>query len=75
MAEDIFSNMNNISIDELGTSLLQKKEKSERAAAKKAKKNERVQQGLALLLMGQSVMKTQLKKLILFQLVVILKNN
>lgn len=62
MAEDIFSNIDNMSIDELGTSLLQKKEKSERAAAKKAKKNERVQQGLALLLMGQSVMKTQLKK-------------
>jgi hypothetical protein len=62
MAEDIFSNMDNMSIDELGTSLLQKREKSQRAAAKKAKKNEKIQQGLALLLMGQGVMKTQFKK-------------
>jgi len=62
MAEDIFSNIDNMSIDELGTSLLQKKEKSERAAAKKAKKNEKIQQALALLLMGQGVMKTQLKQ-------------
>jgi len=62
MAEDIFSNMDNMSIDELGTSLLQKREKSQRAAAKKAKKNERIQQGLALLLMGQGVMKTQYKQ-------------
>lgn len=62
MAEDIFSNMDNMSIDELGTSLLQKREKSQRAAAKKAKKSERIQQGLALLLMGQGVMKTQFKK-------------
>src|SRR5210317_1529082 len=62
MAEDIFSNMDNMSIDELGTSLLQKREKSQRAAVKKAKKNEKIQQGLALLLMGQGVMKTQFKK-------------
>lgn len=62
MAEDIFSNIDNMSIDELGTSLLQKREKSQKAAAKKAKKNERIQQGLALLLMGQGVMKTQYKQ-------------
>ena len=62
MAEDIFGNMSNMSIDELGSSLLQRKAEQEREAAKKAKKNERIQQGLALLLMGQGVMKTQYKK-------------
>jgi len=62
MADDIYGNMSNMNIDELGSSLLQKKEASDKAAAKKAKKNEKVQQGLALLLMGQGVMKGQLKK-------------
>ena len=62
MADDIYGNMSNMSVDELGSSLLQKKAESDKAAAKKAKKNERVQQGLALLLMGQGVMKTQFKK-------------
>jgi len=62
MADDIYGNMSNMSIDELGSSLLQKKAASDRDAAKKAKKNERIQQGLALLLMGQGVMKTQFKK-------------
>jgi len=62
MADDIYGNMSNMSVDELGSSLLQKKAISDRAAAKKAKKNERIQQGLALLLMGQGVMKTQFKK-------------
>ena len=62
MADDIYGNMSNMSVDELGSSLLQKKAASDKAAAKKAKKNERIQQGLALLLMGQGVMKTQFKK-------------
>jgi hypothetical protein len=62
MADDIFGNMSNMSIDELGSSLLQRKAEQEREAAKKAKKNERIQQGLALLLMGQGIMKTQYKK-------------
>ena len=62
MADDIYGNMSNMNIDELGSSLLQKKAESDRAAAKKAKKNERIQQGLALLLMGQGIMKTQFKK-------------
>ena len=62
MADDIYGNMSNMSVDELGSSLLQKKAESDKAAAKKAKKNERIQQGLALLLMGQGVMKTQFKK-------------
>jgi hypothetical protein len=62
MADDIYGNMSNMNIDELGSSLLQKKAESDKAAAKKAKKNERIQQGLALLLMGQGVMKTQFKK-------------
>jgi len=59
MVLDNYSDMN---IDELGSSLLQKKEDRERAQSKKNKKNERVQQGLALLLMGQGVMKSQYKK-------------
>ena len=62
MADDILGNMSNMSIDELGSSLLQRQEEQRKAAAKKAKKNEKVQQGLALLLMGQGIMKTQLKK-------------
>lgn len=62
MADDIFGNMSNMSIDELGSSLLQRKAEREKAAAKKARKNERIQQGLALLLMGQGIMKTQYKK-------------
>jgi hypothetical protein len=62
MADDILGNMSNMSIDELGSSLLQRQEEQRKAAAKKAKKNERIQQGLALLLMGQGVMKTQYKK-------------
>ena len=62
MADDIYSNMSNMSVDELGSSLLQKKDASDRAAAKRAKKNEKIQQGLALLLMGQGVMKNQFKK-------------
>ena len=60
--EDIFENMDDISIDELGSSLLQRKADQERRAAKKARKNERVQKGLALLLMGQGIMKNQLKQ-------------
>lgn len=62
MADDIFGNMSDMSIDELGSSLLQRKAEREKAAAKKARKNERIQQGLALLLMGQGIMKTQYKK-------------
>tara|TARA_S200000501_G_scaffold277284_2_gene261109 strand:+ start:4407 stop:7010 length:2604 start_codon:yes stop_codon:yes gene_type:complete len=62
MAEDIFGNMSNMNIDELGSSLLQRKADRERRAAKKAKKNERIQQGLAVLLMGQGIMKSQLKQ-------------
>ena len=38
MADDIYGNMSNMNIDELGSSLLQKKAESDKAAAKKAKK-------------------------------------
>lgn len=62
MADDILGNMSNMSIDELGSSLLQRQEEQRKAAAKKARKNEKIQQGLALLLMGQGIMKTQYKK-------------
>jgi len=59
MVLDDYSNM---SIDELGSSLLQKKEDDERRAAKKSRKNERIQQALGVLLMGQGIMKNQYKK-------------
>ena len=62
MAEDMYGNMGDMSLDELGSSLLQKKADSDKAAAKRARKNEKVQQALALLLMGQGVMKSQFKK-------------
>jgi len=59
MVLDDYSNM---SIDELGSSLLQKKADDERRAAKKSRKNERVQQALGVLLMGQGLMKNQYTK-------------
>jgi hypothetical protein len=62
MADDILGNISNMNIDELGSSLLQRQEEQRKAAAKRAKKNEKVQQGLALLLMGQGIMKNQYKK-------------
>ena len=59
MVLDDYSNM---SIDELGSSLLQKKADDERRAAKKSRKNERVQKALGVLLMGQGLMKNQYTK-------------
>ena len=38
MADDIFGNMSNMSLDELGSSLLQRKAEREKAAAKKEDK-------------------------------------
>ena len=58
----VIENYSDMSIDELGSSLLQKKEDDARRAAKKSKKNERIQQALGVLLMGQGLMKNQYTK-------------
>ena len=58
----VFENYSDMSIDELGSSLLQKKSEREKQAAKRARKNEKVQQALAVLLMGQGIMKSQYEK-------------
>ena len=58
----VIENYSDMSIDELGSSLLQKKEDDERRAAKRSRKNERIQQALGVLLMGQGIMKNQYKK-------------
>ena len=54
MADDIYGGM---SLESLGSSLLEKKEKKERAAAKAAKKNDNIQKALALMLGAQTVFK------------------
>ena len=53
----VLDNYSDMSIDELGSSLLQKKDEDARKAAKRSKKNERIQQALAVLMLGQGVMK------------------
>ena len=58
----VVENYADMNLDELGSSLLQKKSERERQAAKSARKNERVQKALALLLMGQGIMKSQYAK-------------
>ena len=58
----VLDNYSKMSIDELGSSLLQKKDEDARKAAKRSKKNERIQQALAVLMLGQGVMKKQYKK-------------
>ena len=58
----VLENYADMNLDELGSSLLQKKSERERQAAKRARKNERVQKALALLLMGQGIMKSQYSK-------------
>tara|TARA_X000001382_G_scaffold126231_1_gene112602 strand:- start:630 stop:3041 length:2412 start_codon:yes stop_codon:yes gene_type:complete len=58
----VLDNYSDMSIDELGSSLLQKKDEDARKAAKRSKKNERIQQALAVLMLGQGVMKNQYKK-------------
>jgi len=54
---DIMSNYKNMSIEELGGSLLQRQSDQAAAAAKRAKKQDRVQQALALMLTGQAIFK------------------
>lgn len=58
----VLDNYSDMSIDELGSSLLQKKDEDARRAAKRSKKNERIQQALAVMMLGQGVMKNQYKK-------------
>jgi len=54
---DIMGNYKDMSVAELGSSLLQRKEEREAEAAKAAKKNRRVEQALGLLLAGQTIFK------------------
>ena len=54
---DVMKNYSNMSVSEVGSSLLQQKDTRERQAAKADKKSNRVQQALGLLLAGQSVFK------------------
>ena len=58
----VLDNYSSMSIDELGSSLLQKKDDAAKKAAKRSKKNDRIQQALAVLMLGQGVMKSQYKK-------------
>ena len=59
---DIMKNYKDMSVSEIGTSLLQQKETREKRAAKSSRKNQRVQQALGLLLAGQSIFKGAYKK-------------
>lgn len=54
---DIMSKYKDMSVSELGSSLLQRKEEKDRQAAKSIKKSERMQQALGVLLAGQAVFK------------------
>ena len=65
MAEDIgslISNYGDMSIEELGGSLLQRQADQQAAQAKEDKKGRRFQQAMGLLLAGQAVYKTSVKK-------------
>lgn len=59
---DIMSNYKDMSIEELGGSLLQRQSDLAAAAAKRAKKQDRVQQALALMLTGQAIFKGAYKR-------------
>ena len=59
---DIMSNYQNMSVEELGTSLLGRQEQQRAAAAKSAKKSQKVQQALGVLLAGQAVFKNAFKR-------------
>ena len=54
---DIMSKYKDMSVSELGSSLLQRKEEKDRQAAKSIKKSERMQQALGVLLAGQAIFK------------------
>tara|TARA_B100001939_G_C16945737_1_gene620239 strand:- start:2168 stop:3745 length:1578 start_codon:yes stop_codon:yes gene_type:complete len=55
---DIMSNYQDMSVEELGTSLLARQEQQRAEVAKAAKKNRKVEQALGVLLAGQAVFKT-----------------
>lgn len=59
---DIMGNYKNMSVEELGSSLLQRQADQSAAAAKRAKKQDRVQQALALMLTGQAIFKGAYKR-------------
>ena len=65
MAESFSEIMNkykDMSVAELGSSLLQRKEEKDRKAAKSMRKSERIQQALGVLLAGQAVFKGALNR-------------
>lgn len=64
MAEmsEIMSSYQDMSVSELGSSLLQRKEERDKAARKDARKNQNIEKALGLLLAGQAVFKTAYKK-------------
>ncbi len=59
---DIMSNYQDMSVAELGTSLLGRQAQQKAAAAKTAKKSQKVQQALGVLLAGQAVFKGAFKR-------------
>lgn len=59
---DIMSNYKSMSVEELGSSLLKRQEDINKRNAKRARKNERIQQALALMLTGQAVFKGAYKR-------------
>ena len=59
---DIVSDYDEMSFEELGTSLLERKESQRKQAAKTFKKSRKVQQALGVLLATQGLFKSQLGK-------------
>ena len=59
---DIMKNYKNLSVESLGSSLLSRKEDVERKRAKQMRKDNRIQQGLAVLLAGQGLFKNTFKR-------------
>ena len=59
---NIMSNYQDMSVEELGSSLLARQEQQREASAKASKKNQKVQQALGVLLAGQAVFKTAFSK-------------
>lgn len=59
---DIMSNYQNMSVEELGTSLLSRQAQQQAQVAKAVKKNRKVEQALGVLLAGQAVFKGAFKR-------------
>jgi len=55
--DDIMSNYQDMSVEELGTSLLKRQAQQRAEIAKTSKKNQKIQQALGVLLAGQSIFK------------------